>query len=65
MECVNTEYKIRKDFSDIKIELINNSQGLLEDGLIDQDHLNNNVSYTVKLTDDKETRIIELHNKVE
>ena len=65
MECVNTEYKIRKDFSDIKIELINHSQGLLEDGLIDQDHLNNNVSYTVKLTDDKETRIIELHNKVE
>lgn len=65
MECVKTEYKICKDFSDIKIELVEHSSGILDDGIIDQDCTNKNISYTIKLTNNEETREIKLNNKVE
>lgn len=67
MECVEAEYLILKEYSDVKIEFICENDEVNNDGIFDQDKTVclDEISYQVKLTHANDVKILDFKVKVE
>ena len=65
MEFVDVEYQILKEFSDVKISLINYDESIDEEGLIKIDKIKSSIiNYQIKLEDPNDVMVIDYTVKI-
>jgi len=65
MEFVDVEYQILKEFSDVKISLINYDESIDEEGLIKIDKIKSSIiNYQIKLEDQNDVMVIDYTVKI-